>query len=81
MHHFSSFSNLSFNSFPVKCSNGFALCILLMGFPRDSVVKNVLANVRDMGSIPGGWEGRLLGEGNGSVLAWEILWADYSLWC
>ena len=21
------------------------------------------------------------GEGNGSVLAWEILWADYSLWC
>ena len=53
MHHFSNFSNLSFNSFPVKCSNGLALCILLMGFPGGSVVKNLLANVRDVGSIPG----------------------------
>ena len=53
MHHFSNFSNLSFSSFPVKCSNDFALRILLMGFPGGSVVKNLLANVRDVGSIPG----------------------------
>jgi len=38
----------------------------LMDFPRGSVVKNLPANARDMGLIPG-W-GRFPGEGNGNLL-------------
>ena len=44
-----------------------------VGFPRGSVVKNLLANAEDMCSILG--SGRSPGEGNGShssILAWEI---------
>ena len=36
------------------------------GFPAGSVVKNPLANARDLGSIPG--LGRPSGEGNGNPL-------------
>ena len=39
---------------------------LNMGFLGGSVVKNLPANVRDSGSIPG--SGRSLGEGNGNPL-------------
>ena len=45
----------------------------LSGFPGGTVLKSLLANVRDMGSIPG-W-GIFPGLGNGnhsSFLAWEI---------
>ena len=41
------------------------------------MVKNPPAsagNIRDMSSIPG--SGRSLGEGNSSILAWEIPWTD-----
>ena len=38
----------------------------LMDFPRGSVVKNLPANARDMGLIPG-W-GRFPGEWNGNLL-------------
>ena len=49
----------------------------LRGFPGGSVVKNPLANARDVGSIPG--SGRLLGGGNGNPLQyfpWEIPWTE-----
>ena len=36
-----------------------------MDFPGGSVVKNLPANARDTGSIPG--SGRSLGEGNGNT--------------
>ena len=39
---------------------------LSLGFPGGSVVKNLPANARDMGSIPG--SGRCPGEGNGNPL-------------
>ena len=41
------------------------------------MVKNPPAsagNIRDVSSIPG--SGRSLGEGNSSILAWEIPWTD-----
>ena len=38
----------------------------LKGFPNGSVVKNLPANARDLGSIPG--SGRFHGEGNGNPL-------------
>ena len=38
----------------------------LMGFPGGSPVKNLPANIGDMGSIPG--SGRSPGEGNGNPL-------------
>ena len=38
--------------------------IFTWGFPGDSVVKNLLANAGDVGSIPG--SGRSPGEGNGN---------------
>ena len=41
------------------------------------MVKSLPANVEDTGSISG-W-GRSPGEGNGSVLAWKILW-DGGAW-
>ena len=40
------------------------------GFPDGSVVKNLPANVRDMGLIPG--SGRSPGEGNGNPLLYVI---------
>ena len=40
--------------------------ILRLGFPGGSVAKNLTANARDAGSIPG--SGRSPGEGNGNPL-------------
>ena len=47
-------------------------------FPGGSVVKNLLANAGEVGSVPG--SGRLPGEGNGkpSTLAWKIPWTEDS---
>ena len=48
-----------------------------MGFPGDSVVKNLHANAGDAGSIPG-W-GRFTGEEmatHSSTLVWKIPWAE-----
>ena len=51
-----------------------------MGFPGDTVVKNLPANAgdaRNLGSIPG--VGRSPGEGNGNplcTLAWKIPWTE-----
>ena len=43
------------------------MVIIMHGeFPGGSVVKNLPANARDTGSIPG--SGRSLGEGNGNTL-------------
>ena len=49
-----------------------------MGFPGGSVVKNLPAKVGDMDLIPG--LGRSPGEGNGnsSILAWDIPWTEES---
>ena len=56
----------------------------MMGFPGDSVVKNLPANAEDMGSIPG--SRRSPREGNGKPLqysclgnpmereAWQVTW-------
>ena len=41
------------------------------GFPGGSVVKNLPANARDMGLIPG--LGRFPGEGNGNPLQYSCL--------
>ena len=48
----------------------------IKGFPGNSVVKNLLANALDGGSVSG--LGRSLGGGNWqpSVLAWEIPWTE-----
>ena len=46
---------------------------MIVGFTGGSVVKNLPANARDAGLMPG--TGRSPGEGNGnplSILAWEI---------
>ena len=43
----------------------------LVGFPGGSVVKNPMANARDVGSIPG--SGRSPGEGNGKTLQYSCL--------
>ena len=48
-----------------------------MGFPGGSVVKNPLANARNVDSIPG--SGISLGEGNGNPLQYsylEIPWTE-----
>ena len=48
-----------------------------MGFQAGSVIKNQLANARDLGSIPG--LGGSPGEGNGnhsSILARKIPWTE-----
>ena len=53
--------------------------ISLVGFPGGSVVKNLPANARDMGSIQClGQEDPLEKEmaTHSSILAWEIPWAD-----
>ena len=42
-----------------------------MGFPGGSVVKNLPANARDMGSVPG--SGKSPGEGNGNPLQYSCL--------
>ena len=44
---------------------------ILWDFPGGSVVKNLPANARDMGSIPG--LGRFPGEGNGNPLQYSCL--------
>ena len=44
---------------------------MVPGFPGGSVVKNLPANVGDMGSIPG--LGRFSGEGNGNPLQYSCL--------
>ena len=41
------------------------------GFPGGAVVKNLLSNARDAGSIPG--SGRSTGEGNGNPLQYSCL--------
>ena len=45
--------------------------MLTLGFPGCSVVKNLPANARDLGSIPG--SGRCPGEGNGNPLPYPCL--------
>ena len=45
--------------------------MLKMGFPAGSVVKNLPANIRDKGLIPG--SGRSLGEVNGNSLQYSCL--------
>ena len=47
-----------------------------MGFPSDSVVKNLPANAGDLDSIPG--LGRYPGEGNGNPIQYasEIPWTE-----
>ena len=45
--------------------------MLTLGFPGCSVVKNLPANARDLGSIPG--SGRCPGEGNGNPLQYSCL--------
>ena len=48
-----------------------------LGFPGGSVIKNLSANVRDLGSIPGSV--RSLREGMAtysSILTWEIPWTE-----
>ena len=45
-----------------------------LGFTDGSVVKNLPANARGMGLIPG--SGRSPGEGNGNILAWESPWTE-----
>ena len=48
-----------------------------MGFPSDSVVKNLPVNAGDVGLTPE--SGKSPGEGNGnasSTLAWEIPWTE-----
>ena len=42
-----------------------------VGFPSDSVVKNLPVNVGDVGSIPG--PGRSPGEGNGNPLQYSCM--------
>ena len=42
-----------------------------MGFPGNSVVKNLPANTGDAGLIPG--SGRFPGEGNGNLLQYSCL--------
>ena len=44
----------------------------IIGYPGASVVKNLPANAGDAGSIPGSGRSPAEGNGNSSVLAWEI---------
>ena len=51
--------------------------MLFTGFPGGSVVKNLSANARDVGLIPG--SGRSPGEGmatHSSSLAWKVPWTE-----
>ena len=43
----------------------------IIGLPKDSVTKNLLANTGDESSIPG--LGRYPGEGNGNLLQYSCL--------
>ena len=45
-----------------------------MHFPVGRVEKNLPTNAGDADFIPG--SGRSPGEGNGSILAWEISWTE-----
>ena len=49
----------------------FLFCVISFSFPGGSVVKNLPANVRNRGLIPG--SGRSPGEGNGSPLQYSCL--------
>ena len=54
-------------------------------FPGGSIVKNPLANAGDMGSTPGSGISPGEGNGNSSILAWEIPWREepsglHSMW-
>ena len=51
-------------------------CLLVhfIGFPVGSVSKEAACSAADPGSIPR--SGRSPGEGNGSILAWRILWTE-----
>ena len=53
----------------------FNYCLGHTGLPRGSVVKNLLANAGDAGSIPG-WKEMAT---HSSILAWEIPW-DRRAW-
>ena len=53
--------------FPFKCNT----VLLSLGFPGDSVVKNLSTNSGDAVSIPG--LGKSLGEGNGNPLQYSCL--------
>ena len=55
-------SCISVSQMPTSC---------ILGFPGGSVVKNPLANVGDIGSVPG--LGRFPGEGNGNPLQYSCL--------
>ena len=58
--------------FPVYKSLVIAFaCSYNEGFPRGSVVKDLAANMGDMGSVPG-W-GRSPGEGNGNSVQYSCL--------
>ena len=58
-------------------SHVFLYVLFPVGFPGSSVAKNLPANSRDRGLIPG--SGRSSEEGNGThanILAWEIPWTE-----
>ena len=64
------------------------IAVLYLGFPGGSMVKNLPANVRNLGSIPGSEESPGEGNGNGNTLLYFFLGnhidrrslADYSSW-
>ena len=62
---------------PGKIFSLFSWKNLKLGFPGNSVVKNLPTKVGVAGSIPG--SGRSPGEANGNrsnILAWEIPWTE-----
>ena len=64
---------------PISASDHSSKALFYLGFPGGSVVKNLIANAGDTGSIPG--SGRSPGEGmatHSSILAWEIPWTKES---
>ena len=56
---------------PISASDHSSKALFYLGFPGGSVVKNLIANAGDTGSIPG--SGRSLGEGNGNPLQYSSL--------
>ena len=50
----------------------------ILDFPGSTVVKDLPTNAGDPGSVPE--SGRCPGEGNGSILAWEIPWTEKPAW-
>ena len=61
--HYCSFNGFSLSNVYIFC---FAVQSFFLGFPGDSVVKNLLASAGDVGSTP--LSGRSPGEGNGNPL-------------